>query len=443
MVSRRIYALLATAAFAASAGVACASVDSEPFGHASPRSPSTAQSPPTTAVKHVARKMSDAPVGHLEHPARLATLFTRLREIEAHEAKADVRIVQLGDSHTASDYGTSVARARLATRFGDGGRGFIPMGQPYRRLFQAGEAMARGTGFGPELASLPGESKTADNFVGPIGIAMGTRAAGAFMSSELTASADVFEIAYLAQPGGGSFDVSIDGQKKGRITTEQATRASAFRTFGVTRGAHTLEVRAVGDGSVRIFGVRLDDEAVGVTLDSFGINGAKATTPLASDEAHFGEQIAHIAPALAILAYGTNESGDSTTSPEEHAAALRALVDRLRKGAPETECIVLGPPDRDGRTTTGIHTLPKLVDLIAAQRRAADEAGCAFFDQFAVMGANDAISRWANESPPRARRDLVHLTRAGYAFVADALVHDLLAAYDGWKGDGALARRGD
>lgn len=444
MVSRRIPAVLAIGALLACAAVACASVDSEPqFRHASPRSPSTAQSPPTTAVKRITRKMSDAPVGHLEHPARLASLFARLSEIEAHEAKTDVRIVQLGDSHTASDYGTSVARARLAARFGDGGRGFIPMGQPYRRLFQAGEAMARGTGFAPEKASLPGEAPTPDSFVGPTGIAMGTRLAGAFMSSELTASADVFEIAYLAQPGGGSFDVSIDGQKKGRVTTEQATRTSAFRTFAVARGAHNLEVRAVGDGTVRIFGVRLDDAAVGVTLDSLGMNGAKATTPLASDEAHFGEQIAHISPALAIVAYGTNESGDSMTTPEDHATALRTLVERLRKGAPDAECVVLGPPDRDGRTMTGIHTLPKLVELIAAQRRAADEAGCAFFDQFAVMGAQDSIGRWASESPPRARRDLVHLTRAGYAYVADALVRDLLAAYDGWKGESAVARRGE
>jgi lysophospholipase L1-like esterase len=416
--------------------VACAGVESERrVGRAAPRSPSTSETAPTAAVKRVARKAADEPVGHLEHPARLAALFARLHEIETRQARADVRLVQFGDSHTASDYGTSVARARLAERFGDGGRGFIPMGRPHRRLFQAGEAMARGVGFEPEEASLSGSHTRPDGFFGPTGIAMNARAAGASMASELTASADHFEVAYLAQPGGGSFDVSIDGQRKGRVTTARASRASAFETFAVARGAHNLEVRAVGDGAVRIFGVRLDDEAVGITLDAFGINGAKATTPLASDESHFAEQMARIAPALAIIAYGTNEAGDSTTTPDEHAAAIRTLVERVRRSAPEAECVVLGPPDRDTKKQGGVHTMTKLVDLLAAQRRAASDAGCAFYDQFTAMGATDAIGRWANESPPRARRDLVHLTRAGYAFLAEALVRDLLAAYDTWKSE--------
>lgn len=433
VINRRILAVVGTGALV----VAAITIDSKPqLAHASPRSPSTADSPPTAAVKRITRKAADGTVGHLEHPARLASLFARLQEIETHHAKADLRIVQLGDSHTASDYGTSVARARLAARFGDGGRGFIPMGLPYKRLFQAGEAMTRGFGFDPDEAGLLAKRGHPDGFFGPTGVAMDARAAGATMSSELTASADRFEIAYLTQPSGGSFDVYVDRKITGRVTTSSlpgVSRASAFRSFTVGRGPHTLEVRAVGDGSVRVFGVRLDDDAVGVTLDSFGINGAKATFPLASDESHLGEQMARIAPALAILAYGTNESGDSTTTPDEHATAIRTLAERLKKATPGAECVVLGPPDRGGRTPSGVRTLPKLVDLIAAQRRAADDAGCAFYDQYAVMGAEGAIGRWSTESPPRARRDLVHLTRAGYAFVAEALVRDLVSAYDGWK----------
>ena len=432
VVSRRILALVAVAVLAAAGLVA----HSTPrIAHAAPRAPSTTETDPTTAVPHTTRKASDATVGQLEHPSRLASLFSRLQAVEAHQARADVRIVQLGDSHTASDWGTSVARARLATRFGDGGRGFLPMGRPYRRLFQHGEAVTRGLGFEPDEAGLLAKRGHPDGFFGPTGIAMDGHAPGAVMSSELTASADHFEIAYLAQPGGGSFDVLVDRKLRGRVTTSSASRASAYRSFDVARGAHSLEVRAVGDGSVRIFGVRLDDDAIGVTLDSFGVNGAKATMPLASDEAHLGEQMGRIAPALAILAYGTNESGDLTTTPEDHATTIRTLAERLAKATPGAECIVLGPPDRGGRTQTGVRTITKLVDLIAAQRRAADEAGCAFYDQFAVMGASGAMGRWSTESPPRAQRDLVHLTRAGYAFVAEALVRDLLAAYEGWKRD--------
>lgn len=431
MLSRRVLAVALVGALL----VAGLVVESRPHvAHASPRSPSTAQTVPAVAVKRVARKASDATVGNLAHPARLSSLFARLQALEAREAKADVRIIQLGDSHTASDYGTSVARAQLARRFGDGGRGFIPMGQPHKRLFQAGESMARGIGFEPAEATSPGRRSGLDGLCGPTGVAMDARAAGAMMSSELTARADSLEIAYLAQPGGGSFEVFVDGQRKEHVTTSEASPVSAFRALPVTRGPHTLEVRAAGNGPVRVFGVRLDDHAVGITLDALGINGAKATAPLASHEAHLGEQLARIAPALVIIAYGTNESGDTTTTPEEHGAAVRAVVERVKKAEPGAECVVLGPPDR-------ARTLPKLVELIAAQRRAADEAGCAFYDQFAAMGSKGAIARWASESPPRARRDLVHMTRAGYAFLAEAFVRDLTTAYDGWKHEIAVASR--
>jgi lysophospholipase L1-like esterase len=410
-----------------------AGMDSAPrVAHAAPRAPSTAETTRASVVKRIAKKAPrDATVGYLEHPARLVSLFERLQMLETHQAQSDVRIVQFGDSHTASDYGTSVARARLARRFGDGGRGFIPMGQPYRRLFQAGELVGRGIGFDPIEASSPKLRDAPDGFFGPTGVAMDARAAGATLGSELSASADRFEIAYLAQPNGGSFDVYVDGQNRGRVTTHQAARAAAFRELPVARGPHTLEARAVGDGAVRIFGVRLDDQAIGVTWDSLGLNGAKATTLLASDEAHFGEQLAHIAPALVIVAYGTNESGDTTTTPDEHDAAIRSLVGRAK--ARSAECIVLGPPDRGARTLT------KLVDLIAVQRRAADDAGCAFYDQLGAMGGTNAIGRWASESPRRAQRDFVHLTRSGYAVVGQALVDDLVSAYETWKRESTAA----
>lgn len=299
------------------------------------------------------------------------------------------------------------------------------MGRPYRRLFQAGELVARGIGFEPVEASLLRVRDLPDGFFGPTGIGMDARAAGASLGSELSAFADRLEIAYLAQPGGGSFDVYVDGQNRGRVTTQQPARAAAFRELPVVRGPHSLEARAVGDGPVRIFGVRLDDQAIGVTWDSLGINGAKATTLLASDESHFGEQLAHIAPALVVVAYGTNESGDTTTTPDDHDAAIRTIVTRAK--APGAECIVLGPPDRGARTLT------KLVELIAAQRHAADGAGCAFYDQLGAMGGINAIGRWAAESPRRAQTDFVHLTRAGYAVVGQALADDLIAAYETWK----------
>jgi lysophospholipase L1-like esterase len=76
--------------------------------------------------------------------------------------------------------------------------------------------------------------------------------------------------------------------------------------------------------------------------------------------------------------------------------------------------------------------MPKLEAILAAQRRAAAAAGCAFYDQLAAMGGPGTIHTWAGEPKPRARKDHVHLTRDGYALLAGALAGDLLAAYEAW-----------
>ena len=96
---------------------------------------------------------------------------------------------------------------------------------------------------------------------------------------------------------------------------------------------------------------------------------------------------------------------------------------------------MLGPPDR------GARTLPKLDLVVAVQRSAADAAGCAYFDQQGAMGGAGAMGRWAAESPRRAQRDLVHLTRSGYAVVGEALADDLVAAFETWKRGSAIATR--
>jgi len=419
----------ALGALGLAAGVSgCARPDAQPAPGSVPANATPA--PPLTAVLDAAApavearvaEVPDVAIGKLEHPRRLASFFARLAEIEARSASSDVRVVQLGDSHTASDYGTSIVRARLAARFGDGGRGFIPVGEPHKRLFQAGEIVSSGSGFRAREALASDGASGAAALLGPTGVAMEARTAGAFLSSRLSVGADRFEIAYLAQPGGGSFEVLLDGKTAAKVTTSHATPTSAFRAFDAGRGPHVLEIRATGDGAVRVYGVRLDDTAVGTTFDALGINGAQATTPLGWDEAHTTEQLVHVAPALAILAYGTNEAGDPNVTPAQHKDALTALARRV-KASPGTACLVLGPPDR------GARTLPKLAEIIAAQRAAADASGCAFFDQFAAMGGAGSIARWSRENPARARRDHVHLTRAGYAALADALVADLLAAY--------------
>ncbi len=107
----------------------------QPLGNTVPTS--TAASPTGAAIP---APLSAAPIGHLDGPDRLARLFQRLAGLDDGRVHDDVRILQFGDSHTASDMGTAAFRRQLQARFGDGGRGFVSIGQALEDVRARGPA---------------------------------------------------------------------------------------------------------------------------------------------------------------------------------------------------------------------------------------------------------------------------------------------------------------
>jgi len=377
----------------------------------------------------------------MENGGALKHFYEALAKADAGQSHDDVTVLHFGDSHTAADYETGPLRRALQARFGEGGRGFVAIGEPWKHYVQEGVRSGSSHDWSPERSHPTKGSKgrlVGDGMYGLGGVAIHTSSAGARAWTELTAKASRIEVAYLQQPRGGSFDVFIDGARAGHVSSRGANE-SAWRAFAASDGPHRVEVDATGDGDVRVFGAVLDRDQVGLTYDALGINGARVTNVLAWDEAHMAEQIRHRAPDLVVLAYGTNESGDTDVPIETYERQLVDLLGRVARAAPSASCMLLGPPDRAVHTHEGWGTVPRLLDIIATQRRVAQAAGCAFFDQLEAMGGPGTISQWADESQPRAQRDRVHLTREGYAQLASAVAADLIHGYGAWRIETGLA----
>jgi len=377
-------------------------------------------------------------VGALERTPSLRRFFDALARLEAGQLQDDVRIAQFGDSHTAADIQTGAVRRALQARFGDGGRGFVAIGRPWKKWFQDGVRVGMSNEWAPDKGKVERGKLVGDGIYGLAGIGLFTRQHGARAWTDVNAKTSRAELAYLEQPNGGAFDVLVDGVRLVRVSTRGEKTASAFRAFDMAESAtHQVEVRAVGDGDVRVFGLSLDrTRDHGVVLDALGINGARVTTALSWNEAHFTEQLRHRAPALVVLAYGTNESTDNDLAPPVYERQLVDMLGRIARAVPSASCLLLGPPDRAVDSKDGWVTAPKIPEIIAAQRRVADAAGCAFYDQRAAMGGS--IAAWAAEDPPRAQKDRVHLTREGYAQLGGTFASDLLRAYAAWRRETGL-----
>lgn len=378
------------------------------------------------------------PSGQIENAAALRRFFEALATLDDASAQSDVRMIQLGDSHTAADIGTGAARKMLQARFGDGGRGFVPIGRPWKTWAQDGVHGRSSREWQPEHGKMIGGRVVGDGLYGLAGWSLVTSKRNATLDSEIDGPFSKMELSYLVSPNGGSFDVFVDDALVGRVKTKDAKTKSGFTSFDVQDKPHHVQIKTVGDGTVRMFGAALDRTENGLQFDALGINGERAANVLDWNAAHFEEQVRHRDPQLVVLAYGTNESGDATPA-SEYEQTLAELLGRVARAAPAAACLFLGPTDRAIKSPAGRwETSPKIIEIVATEKRVAQAGGCAFFDQYAAMGGLGSMAAWATESPPRGRGDRVHFTRQGYIDLGNAFATALSQAYDEWRKEKGL-----
>ena len=346
-----------------------------------------------------------------------------VREALARASSRRARIAFWGASHTASDQYTGVVRRRLEARFGGGGPGELAPARPFPLYDRSDVELAEATGWtglstrGHRVADHYGRAGFALEATGP-----------ARAIARPSASIARVELWAMAQPGGGTVGLEVDGARAEART--DGRRGELVRlALDVAPGQHAIAAVAAGDGPVRLFGVVAEDAGDrGVVVESFGVPGARARDALLWDAEGFVSQLAARPPDLFVLAYGTNESGERRAEPELE-ADMRALVARLRRGAPAASCLVMGPSDRPRLGPGGWAPSPRSAPVRDAFRRAALAEGCAFFDLLAFQGGPGSAGEWVARG--WAIEDHVHLSDEGHRLVGEALARELTRGVPG------------
>ncbi|HET8729472.1 MAG TPA: GDSL-type esterase/lipase family protein [Alphaproteobacteria bacterium] len=400
-----------------------------------------------------------------EERTALAPLFEALYALETGVRTEPVRILQLGDSHTAGDRFSGRLRARFQDRFGDAGRGMLPPGVPFDYYAPTGVGV-RQTGDW----TVAGGLKPDGGLLGLSGFRLHSNDPAA--SIELTSDTgfDRASLEIVRRPGGGTLAVRIDGGPERRVPGGAPVVEARTIVLDVPFGSRLLTVRPLGDGPVAILSWTVERARPGVVLDSHGVVGATAGIGGRWDEATIAAELAGRRPDLIILAYGTNEGFDDTLDAEAYGARFAGRLRALEAAAPGAAILVVGPPDanrlpracrsqeREGRSfacvplneeeratyasllNAGVggplcrwHPPPNLRTVRRAQRAVAEAEGHAFWDWNLAMGGACSIDRWTHTEPPLAWNDHVHLRPMGYEDSADALFDRLMAGYERWR----------
>jgi len=340
-----------------------------------------------------------------------------------------VTILHYGDSPTTADLITGDIRARLQARFGDAGRGYTLVAKPWawyghRGIEMSGSGWKIRTGVGIIREGVYG-----------LGGAAFEGKPGAWSRFRITAAdQSAAGIEYLAQPGGGSFTVSADGNQLAAQSTAADQQAAEFLDVSLPPGTKTVSIQPSA-GDVTLFGVDFRRGRRGVLYDSLGLNGA-TTSVLARvmQPGIWKQELDHAAPALIIVNYGSNESSFGKFVHTMYANELRQAIARLRKEAPAASILIMSPMDRGERTGLDeIETMSTIPEIVAIQRQVAEETHCAFFDTYDAMGSSGTMARWYMASPRLVTADLLHPTPQGASIVAGLFLGQLSLRYDRWK----------
>jgi lysophospholipase L1-like esterase len=382
-----------------------------PAKKAAPRPAPVSPAARLAAREEIERRIARIEVG-IENPGALASYFAALDQTVA--AGNPVHILQFGDSHTASDDWVSTMRAAAQLRYGDGGPGFVQAGHPYRgyRRFDASGANS------PGWKTDGTTSHSADPDQGLSHVSISTAAPG--QTVHLSASGESLGIFYLKQPGGGQFELTCDGSVPTVVSTDGETGPGEL-FWSLPPGQHDVVLRTMHFAPVRLFGWTVDNSR-GVTFETLGINGAQASVMLDADEQIWASEIARRAPALIVLAYGTNEANSRVWTAEQYRADLAEVIARIRRAAPNASILMVGPPD-----CGKLQPLAHLDEVIDIQREMAGRESVAFWDWRMHMGGARIVGRWvlAGLSQP----DHIHLTPEGYRLLGNMLFDQLEKAH--------------
>ena len=353
-------------------------------------------------------------------PPLPSTLAAQLKALKRGQLPLGrpLRILQIGDSHTAGDLFTERLRSRLQADFGNSGIGWILPGSvsgqsAARYVVRSYGAWTYYTG----RSVSQSRSTPLGGFVntGSVGSALEVRpmarGGGRWSFHALVRSAP--------KSGGASVRLQGAGRQVGPVAITADWQAVDLITDAPLAKTYSLEVTS---GRVEVAGFWLENDQVGVVVDHVGRNGATLFAFDRWSDADIARQLA-IRPVDAILlAYGTNEAVDRI-SDQDYAVQLIRVIRRLKQASPNTTLIVLTAPSfaKGGRSSCNTWRPLSLRAVVSAQSMATHIPGVQVWNWMEAMGGECGVATWAQQGLMAS--DWIHMTPAGYRSSADLLMN--------------------
>jgi lysophospholipase L1-like esterase len=338
------------------------------------------------------------------------------------------RITWWGDSAAASDGYTGVIRAKLQRAYGDGGAGFVLLDPTYKGYLHKRIRLKR-TGWKTHSV-LSKVRRKRFGLAGVVSTSYGGASSTFISRSGSWTRAQIF---YEGSPNSGDLSVFINGQPQAMITTStrRDTLEDDIWEIDLPKNTTKFRLRAAGRGLVRVFGVVLETTGPGITLDTLGMVGLRARGLLRNNGTHFAKHVNMRGTNLLVVQFGGNERVDPHLTEARHKSEMVRLLRAIKKGAKTASCLVVAPFPHGKLIRGRIRLDPALVTITTAQRAAAQDEGCAFYDSITALGGEKGVREMRKKK--WLARDMAHLTSLGHREIGTRIASWIEARYNAWK----------
>jgi len=351
-------------------------------------------------------------------------LFPFFRSVvRARQRNAPVRILHYGDSQMEGDRITSTIRNYMQRNYGGQGIGFLPIvpANVHSVKFQkdispqwtrfsildrgAGRLESNRYGISGNLARHAPASE--DDTTAHIGL----RPHNTWYRNARTFTHVRLFYGQAEKP----FDATLNQDLAQRLPAAD-TVSSALWRFDAPQ--NSLDLLLSSSSLPDLYGIALDGEN-GVAVDNLPLRGSSGLDFGRMDTAQMGQMFRMMNVEMLILQFGANVVPNVLDNYDFYRRRFAQELRLLKALKPGLSIIVMGVNDMSQNTPDGYKSYPNIVMIRDAQRRAAFETGCAFWDLYEAMGGENSMPDWVFAEPPLAQKDFTHFSVDGAKIVAE------------------------
>lgn len=373
------------------------------------------------------KKQDDGIVGFeygSEAKEQLDSFFLALDSLKQTD-NTSIRILHYGDSQIEGDRISGYLRKKLQKTFGGHGQGEIPMYSlsqikgviyNYSSDWEFHSIIQPQTGYNRYGTMMSSIKALADSAVTELNFASPT-------DCELTI--------YFSSPDKESRLKISDRQKD--LLEINIPQTASLQQESIRLTAQSRYLRIEADAGTELYGMDLSD-GNGLYLDNISLRGSSGWGIRQCNKTILETMANDLHVRLVIMQFGVNAIPqkenkiikDYTFYKTEFAKQLKYLHETL----PDAAIIVVGVSDRSIRQGDNYITNPNVFKLRQAQKEAALENGCIFWDLFEAMGGENSMPAWVLRDEPLANKDFIHFNNKGAEYVATMFLNALRKEYN-------------